>query len=341
MSSRPTIVVFSTGGTIASVRDASGVASPKLTAANLIKAAPQLADIAELRAISFRRVASPELTIVDMIALAAELRRALADGTSGAVVTQGTDTLEETSFVLDLLWERDEPVVFTGAMRHPDLAGADGPANLLAAVAVAASPLACGLGSLVVLNDEIHLPALVRKTHTASPGAFRSPAAGPIGWIIENRVRIALCRAVRHYIFMPRVPASVPPVALFKATLGDDGRLLTAAGSLGYRGLVIEAMGGGHVPHAMVEPLATLAEKMPVVLTSRTGAGEALHNSYGFAGSETDLLKRGLIHGGMLDGPKARLLLTLLLIAGAGLEKTVEAFATIGVPSGRSAFRMS
>ena len=104
---------------------------------------------------------------------------------------------------------------------------------------------------------------------------------------------------------------------------------------------MIEAMGGGHVPHAMVEPLATLAEKMPVVLTSRTGAGEALHNSYGFAGSETDLLKRGLIHGGMLDGPKARLLLTLLLIAGAGLEKTVEAFATIGVPSGRSAFRMS
>ena len=220
MSSRPTIVVFSTGGTIASVRDASGVASPKLTAANLIKAAPQLADIAELRAISFRRVASPELTIVDMIALAAELRRALADGTSGAVVTQGTDTLEETSFVLDLLWERDEPVVFTGAMRHPDLAGADGPANLLAAVAVAASPLACGLGSLVVLNDEIHLPALVRKTHTASPELSARPQ--PVQSAGSSRTGFALrcvapsattylCRAFQ--LAFRRLPCSRRPLA--------------------------------------------------------------------------------------------------------------------------------
>ena len=109
----------------------------------------------------------------------------------------------------------------------------------------------------------------------------------------------------------------MPPVGLVKVTLGDDGRLLTAFGALGYEGLIVEATGGGHVPGAMVEPLAALAEQIPVVLASRTGAGEVLHSTYGFPGSETDLLKRGLIHGGILDGPKARLLLTLLLIAGA------------------------
>ena len=122
-------------------------------------------------------------------------------------------------------------------------------------------------------------------------------------------------------------------------TLGDDGRLLTALGSLGYKGLIIEATGGGHVPRAMVEPLATLAEEIPVVLASRTGAGEVLRNTYGFQGSETDLLNRGLIHGGILDGPKARLLLTLLLIAGVENETIVEAFTAISVPGSRPAFR--
>jgi L-asparaginase len=123
-----------------------------------------------------------------------------------------------------------------------------------------------------------------------------------------------------------------------KVTLGDDGRALTALSSLGYEGLIIEATGGGHVPRAMVEPLAMLAQQMPVVLASRTGAGEVLHSTYGFPGSETDLLKRGLIHGGILDGPKSRLLLTMLLLAGAEREIICEAFAAIGVPGSRPAF---
>jgi len=93
------------------------------------------------------------------------------------------------------------------------------------------------------------------------------------------------------------------------------------------------------VPRVMVEPLAALAKQMPVVLASRTGAGEVLRSTYGFPGSETDLLKRGLIHGGILDGPKARLLLTLLLLAGAESETVLEAFAAIGVPGNRPAFR--
>ena len=192
---------------------------PSLTADQLVTAVPQLAQVAAIETVRFRQVASSELTVSDVIALAEAIGDAVAGGVTGAVVTQGTNTLEETSFVLDLLWERDEPVVLTGAMRNPDLPGADGPANLLASTVVAASPVARGLGALVVFNDEIHLPLFVRKTHTTSPATFRSPQAGPIGWITENRVRIALRPVVRHHISLPRVSESVPPVALIKVTL--------------------------------------------------------------------------------------------------------------------------
>ncbi len=339
MVEQPRVAVFSTGGTIASIPGAGGGASPTLTAEDLVRAVPQLGEVAKMEAVRFRQVASPELTLLDMIELAETIKRAVADGVTGAVVTQGTDTLEETSFALDLLWDGEEPIVLTGAMRHPDLPGADGPANLLGSVVVAASPAARGLGSLVVFNDEVHLPLFVRKTHTTNLATFRSPLTGPIGWIIESRVRIALRPAVRHHIMISNVGNTVPPVALVKTTLGDDGRALGSISALGYLGLVVEATGAGHVPRSMAEHLGTLARKMPVVLTSRTGSGELLHATYGFSGSETDLLKRGLIHGGMLDGPKAKLLLTLLLMAEAGHETIVEAFAAIGVPGCGAAFR--
>jgi L-asparaginase len=337
----PRVAVFSTGGTIASKRGVDGVASPNLTADDLIAAVPQLEDIANIEAVSFRQVASSELTVSDVIALAESIGRAVADGAIGTVITQGTNTIEETSFVLDLLWDRAEPIVVTGAMRHPGLPGADGPANLLASALVAVSPLARDLGCLVVFNDEVHLPLFVRKMHTSNPATFRSPLTGPIGWIAENRLRIALRPVMRHHIAISDVPAVVPTVGLVKVTLGDDGRVLKALNSLGYEGLIVEATGGGHVPRTMVEPLAALAQQMPIVLASRTGAGEVLHSTYGFPGSETDLLKHGLIHSGILDGPKARLLLTLLLLADAEREIILEAFTAIGVPGSQPAFRMS
>lgn len=338
MQRRSRIAVFSTGGTIASLSAGAG-AAPSLTAKDLLRAVPQLGDVGDMEAVEFRQLASSELTLADMIALAQEIGRMIADGANGAIVTQGTDTLEETAFALDLLWNGEAPVVLTGAMRNPALPGADGPANLLASALVAASPLARGLGALVVFNDEVHLPLFVRKTHTTNPATFRSPLTGPIGWIVEGRPRIALRPAVRHHIGITSVPKIIPPVALAKTALGDDGRLLGVIASLDYLGVVIEATGGGHVPRAMVEPLASLARSMPVVLTSRTGAGELLRNTYAFPGSETDLLNHGLIHAGMLDGPKARLLLTLLLIAGAGPEAIAEAFSAIGVSGSGPAFR--
>ena len=153
---------------------------------------PQLAEVADIETVRFRQVASSDLTVADVVALAERLDGAVVDGLTGAVVTQGTNTLEETSFVLDLLWDREEAVAFTGAMRHPDLPGADGPANRLLLPRLRQVPLRGVLVRLVVFNDEVHLPLFVRKSHTSNPATFRSAQTGPIGWIMENRVRLAL-----------------------------------------------------------------------------------------------------------------------------------------------------
>lgn len=268
---------------------------------------------------------SKEVTVNDLIELATEVTRRMDDGTIGVVITQGADTIEETAFVLDLLVDRDAPVVVTGEMRKPDLPGDDGSANLAASVQVAASDAARGLGTLVVLNDEIHAARFVRRTHTQNPSAFRSDPVGPIGWISEGSPRIAT-RPVGHcHVSLPP-DSRERPVALFTAALDDKGRLLLGAKELGYEGLVVEALGGGHVPSMMVETLEYLVHEMPVVLAARAGSGEVLRESYHYPGSETDLLGRGLIHAGMLDGPKARLLLSLLLRSGANRDEISRMF---------------
>ena len=321
----PKVAVLSLGGTISSTSAGGAGVVPTLTGESLVEDVPQIAEVADVSAASFRQVASSELTVDDLTELAAEIEGRMAGGAAGVVVTQGTDTIEESAFVLDLLVDRDEPVVVTGAMRNPTLPGADGPANLLASVQVAASDVARGLGTVVVLNDEIHAARFVRKTHTQSPATFESPLAGPLGFVSEGTPRVALRPANRHHVSLP-ADSQDRPVALLTGVLGDDGRLVGEVERLGYAGLVIEAMGGGHLPSVMVEPLASLAQNMPVVLASRTGGGEVLRRTYGFPGSETDLLSRGLINAGTLDGRKARLLLSLLLRSGATGEEIATTF---------------
>ncbi len=325
--SLPRIHIIGLGGTIAMGSAGALGVVPTMAAADLVAAVPQLAQVAEVSASSLRMVAGSNLTIDDLLAVAAEANRLLAAGVDGIVVTQGTDTIEEIAFGLDLLVAGDAPIVVTGAMRNPTLPGADGPANLLSAVLVAGSRAACGLGALVVFNDEIHAARFVQKTHTQSPATFRSRLAGPLGWLAEGSVRIALRPAGRHHF---AVPAGAPdqPVALVTLSLGDDGRLLETIGQLGYAGLVLEALGGGHALARMAEPLGRLARAMPVIMASRTGCGEVLRHTYGFPASESDLLARGLIAAGALDGPKARLLLALLLRAGARREEIAHTFET-------------
>jgi L-asparaginase len=321
----PRATVFSMGGTISSVDSGSKGVEPTLTGEALVSDVPEIADVADVSAFSFRQAASGEIRVEDLVELAAEISGQVDGGAAGAVVTQGTDTIEETSFCLDLLVDREAPVVVTGAMRNPTLPGADGPANLLAAIQVAVSDVARGLGTVVVLNDEIHAARFVHKTHTSNPATFRSDPVGPLGWISEGIPRVVVRPTGEHKVTISENAPS-RPVALYHVALGDDGRLLSEIENAGYAGLVVEAMGGGHVPSVMVETLEDLASTMPVVLASRTGGGEVLRVTYGFVGSEMDLLERGLIYAGPLDGRKARLLMTLLLMYGASKEEVKETF---------------
>lgn len=322
----PRILLIGLGGTITMTRDASGTISPALSAADLVRAVPGIERVADIETASPLALPGASLSIDDVLGVAALADERLDNAADGAVVIQGTDTIEETAFLLDLVVQSDRPVVVTGAMRGPQAAGADGPANILAATSVAASPQMRGLGALVVLNDEIHAARFVQKSHTALPSAFASPAAGPLGHVIEGtpRLRMQPAKRVRPAL-SPR--AGDAPVALVRMSLGDDGRLLREVPALGYRGVVIEGMGAGHVPASIAPIVSDLVQSMPVVLASRVQAGPVFTSTYGFAGSETDLLHRGAIAAGDLSGLKARLLLSLLLRGNADREAIALAFA--------------
>lgn len=326
---RPVITVLALGGTIAMTEGGQDGVIPTLSGEMLIAAVPALTQFADVQARSFRQLPGAHLGFDDLEALALAIEDAVADGAYGVVVTQGTDTIEETAFALDRLLNLKAPVVVTGAMRNPTLPGADGPANLLAAVQVAASDAARGIGCLVVMNDEIHAARFVRKVHTASPAAFASPQAGPIGWAIEGTVRVVLRPEPVPAVQRAQRVVNAP-VALVTLGLGDGGGLVEAARSAGFKGIVVEAMGGGHVPPAVADSIARAGETMPVILASRAGAGEILTRTYGFRGSEIDLQTRGAIRAGWLDGLKARILLSLALRHGNRQEVIARLFKPWG-----------
>lgn len=316
------VAVFFLGGTISMTGTDGTGAVVRLTGADLLRA-PEVAALGiDAEVVDFRAVGSSRISIADLAELLDAADRAVTGGADAVVMVQGTDTLEETSFVLDLWWRHDAPLVFTGAMRNPSLPGPDGPANLVAALRVSASPDAAGLGALVVLNDEIHAARFVAKRHTCSVGAFVSPNAGPLGRVEEGTVR-----------FMTRVPRHTPVgtpvravrVPLIVTVLDDDGGLFDAVADCD--GLVVAAFGVGHLGPEIAHRAAELAATRPVVLASRTGAGTVHVATYGGPGSESDLIGRGLLPAGGLDAYKARLLLLALLASGQDAAEAVAGFA--------------
>jgi L-asparaginase len=328
-SVKPCVAVFGLGGTIAMTHAPNGGVSPALSAPDLLAAVPGLGDIeTDLHVVDFRRKPGASLTFDDMFELVTSINDALDRGCTGVVVTQGTDTIEEVAYALDLLLSTDAPVVVTGAMRNPTMAGADGPANILAAIGVAVSPSARGLGCLVVINGQIHAARWAQKTHTGSPAAFVSPGWGPLGEVVEGRVRIPV--SIRHQ--SPTIspdPGRSVRVGIATIVLGDDGAL-TETMAEQVDGLVVAAFGAGHVPADVVPVLGKLAKRIPVVLASRTGAGPVHDRTYSFPGSERDLLARGTISAGYLDPLKARILLHLLIASGADTARIQETFAAAG-----------
>ena len=313
--------IITTGGTIASRIDpATGGAVPAVDAAELVALSPAIRDFAsDVRVTSFGMLQSWNIGPEVMRRIAEVATDALRDeSVAGAVVTHGTDTMEETAFALDLLVDSEKPVVFTGAMRNAGDPGFDGPRNLTMAVRVALDPSSRGRGTLLAMNDTIHAARYVTKTHTTSFATFASRETGALGIVDDRGVWYRSGIGSRTFIACKRAETNVH---LVKVAAGADALVLNALLDARVKGIVIEGSGAGNVPNVWNEPIAAcVAASIPVVLVSRCGSGRIVP-VYGGPGGGRTLHDLGVIDGGWLSGPKARVALSLALGAGMKVDQ--------------------
>ncbi len=308
----PNIAVITTGGTISMRYDATlGGAVPAISGDELLHMVPGLDKIARLDLIEFSNQPSCHLTPQMMFELCGLVNSTLArPNVDGVVVTHGTDALEETAYMADMLLNSSKPAVFTAAMRNNSELGADGPRNVLASVRVAACPDARETGALIVFNGRILAARDTIKMHTSNLDAFRSPTLGPLGNIDDDLVTVFRRSLVRQTFAPDHLE---PRVELVRVYAGMDSSLLLWSLEQGMKGLVIEAMGQGNVPPMMLPGIeAWLHAGKPVVLVSRCPEGRAL-DTYAYVGGGKQLHNMGVIFGEDLTGQKARVKLMLAL----------------------------
>ena len=304
-------IVF-TGGTISMKYDpAIGGAVPALSGREILDLVQGVDEVADAEVIEFGRYPGPHMTLPRMMELSSVVRATLErEDIVGVVVTHGTDTLEETAYLLDLTTASDKPVVLVGAMRNSSEMGWDGPPNLLSAMRVAAAESARSLGVLVVMNDTILAASEATKTHSESFDAFQSANFGPLGVVDRGEVIIRRSTIKRQHLPATKI---VEPVFLIKLAAGCDLTLIEAAIDAGGRGLVIEALGRGNVPPATMAGVRRAVERrLPVVLVSRCLRGRVF-DSYGYEGGGRQLRELGVIFADFLNGQKARIKLALAL----------------------------
>jgi L-asparaginase len=315
------VTVLAAGGTIAMAGD--GGAVPQLDAAALIAAVPALADLSGLRARTIGTWPGVHVSAANALDVARAAAAEAAAG-RGVVVTHGTDTLEETAVLCDLLHGGDAPIVVTGAIRPASATGADGSANLLDAVRAAGDAATEGLGAIVAFAGELHAAREVRKVDSISPRAFASPRTGALGRVSEARVEVWAVPARRPPLPVAPLAARVEVIV---AGLGSDGMLVEAALAAGVDGLVAVLLGAGHAPPAFLATCAAAAERVPVVACVRPESGRILRGTYGFEGAERDVRAAGLILAPALSPAAARITLMACLGAGYSRVATAAAFA--------------
>jgi L-asparaginase len=307
--------LLATGGTIASRRDpGTGAVVPAVSPDDLLAAVPGLDDVAEVEVTEIDRVNGWNVTPEVMVRTAHAARRALHDdGVDGIVVTHGTDTTEETLYLVDLLAGDATDagaIVVACAMRSAGEVGADGPRNLLDAARVAVDPAARGRGALLCVNDEIHCARWVTKTDTTNISTFRSWPGGPVGHLELGAPRFVLPTP-------PRPPAGDDidtNVALVKAYTGmDDVLVRWLVDERDIHGLVVEGTGAGNVPGTLVPGIDhAIARGIPVVIASRCVRGRP-QPVYGGPGGGVTLAEHGVIRSNGLNAAKARLALMVAL----------------------------
>jgi L-asparaginase len=317
-SSDRQVAVLTTGGTIAMRYDeTAGGAVPQLGAADFTAALPP--DIPELCAEEVVNLPSSHFTLETLETIRDRVAEWIEKpDVAGVVITHGTDTMEETAYLLDLTVPGEKPIVLTGAMRTASGVGYDGYANLLAAVRVAAAPQARRLGAVVVFDDEIHAARRVTKMHTLSTATFQSPGWGPIGRVEGGDVVVE--QRPRRKLLPWR--GLEPGVTLLELAVGAGPALLEDALARGARGIVVEALGGGRVPPWWLPAIEQARNRgLPVIIASRCPSGR-VWDAYGYPGAYRSLDELGCLFTRGINGQKARIRL-MAILAGAGTREEV------------------
>ena len=310
--------LLATGGTIACVTGEDGRMVPGLTAEELVASVPELEGVASIRTETRRNVSGFDMGPERMVEVARRARELLLTGeVDGIVVTHGTDTIEETMYVCEMLagevTDRG-PIVFACAMRASSESGADGPRNLLNAARIAVSPEARGRGVLLSVNDRIHCASWVSKLNTLHVETFQSVRGGPVGSMQAGEPVFLLDSPAS-----PRGTGIRGRVPLVKAYTGMQADVFDWHLDRGVDGLVVEGTGAGNVPSAAAPGIERLlGAGIPVIVTSRCPYGPC-ESPYGGAGGGASLDYLGVLRAGHLNGPKARLALLV------GLHETSTA----------------
>lgn len=309
--SKKKVMVLATGGTIAMKMDEKiGALVPACTGEDLVAAVPGLDKVAHVEVEQICNVASPNMTPEIMFKLHQRAEELLArDDVAGVVITHGTDTLEETAYFLNLVVKSDKPVVLVGSMRPATAMSADGPINLVNAVALAADKDAKGKGVMVLMNDQISSAFGVTKTNTTNVATFKCPDTGYMGYMQNNRPYFVSQPIKCHTVgseFDVQGLKTLPRVEVNFTTLGQDGRLVDAMVRLGAKGIVNAGLGHANVPDAVMDSLVK-AKKAGVVVVVASRVGSGLVTPMG------KFSKEGFVSAMMHNPQKARILLMLAL----------------------------
>ncbi len=267
----------------------------------------------------FSNLPSSHIMPVRGLELAQRVESALlAPDVDGVVITHGTDTLEETAYLLDLTLNSPKPVVFTGSMRMVSRTGYDGVTNLSNAIRVAAASEAREMGTLIVLGDDIHAASEAQLVHTQAINAIQSPGSGPLGHVESKHIWLHHRPLRRQYIPCARLEETVDLICLVQ---GGDDRMLRHSMADGVTGVVLEAFGSGRVPPWWLPAITeAIAQRIVVAVTSRCQSG-GLGDDYGYVGAYHDLRRLGVLLVHNLNGPKARIKLMVALGAARSTEE--------------------
>lgn len=323
------VVIFTMGGTIACVLDEEkGGLVPALTGEDLVKAIPELNNVCDIEIINVSNEPSSRITPNSILKLSNLIKDKLKDeNVYGAVVTHGTDTLEETAYLLDLLIDSEKTVVVTGAMRSVDEIMSDGSFNILNSCLLAIEDDARNNGVLVLFNEFVHPANTVTKTHSSNISTFQSPFWGPIGYVDSDRIIIKR-KNIKEEKF--NVNSFNKNVILIKISIDMDLSIFDfyldkiIKGEY-IDGIVLEAFGRGNMDEKIVPYIEKFIENNIIVVVATRTFGRAL-NVYAYNGGGEDLIKKGVILAGEITAAKARLKLLTALSANYNKENIKKLF---------------